>query len=271
MDKLDKLGVAGGGGVMGTALINGVIKAGLLPAEEIYVVETDPLKLNKVQTEYGIRAKDSYAALASECRVIVIAVKPWVVPVVFKELGPKLDKSHLVLSIAAGVSLASLEGWVPKARFIRVMPNTPARIGKGISAYSLGTLATPQDKEIAEAIFGCLGKVLETPESQLHVITALSGSGPAYVYYLIEAFIDAGVMLGLNREAAALLVTETFSGSAELLKTTGEQPAKLRNDVTTPGGTTAAGLFELEKGAVTGTLMKAIVAATERSKQLAEK
>ncbi|MCL6588527.1 MAG: pyrroline-5-carboxylate reductase [Firmicutes bacterium] len=270
MDKLGKLGVVGGG-VMGAALIKGVIKGGLLPAEEIYLVETDPLKLSRLRTEYGIGAKDSLAALALECRVIIIAVKPSVVPVVFKELGPKLDKNHLALSIAAGVSLASLEGLAPKARFVRVMPNTPARIGKGISAYSLGSFATAQDKEITEAIFGCLGKVLETPESQLHVITALSGSGPAYVYYFIEALIDAGVMLGLNREVAAQLVTETFAGSAELLKITGEHPAKLRNDVTSAGGTTAAGLFELEKGAVTGALMKAIVAATERSKQLAER
>jgi pyrroline-5-carboxylate reductase len=135
----------------------------------------------------------------------------------------------------------------------------------------LGAQATGQDKEITEAIFGCLGKTLETSESQMHTITALSGSGPAYVYYLIESFIDAGVMLGLTREAATLLVTETFAGSAELMKITGEHPAKLRNDVTSAGGTTAAGLFELEKGAVTGSLMKAVIAAAERSKQLAGK
>jgi pyrroline-5-carboxylate reductase len=263
-----KLGVVGGG-VMGAALIKGILAAGLQKPEAIFLVEPDHLKLKSLQDSLGINHENDLSALAAECRVIILAVKPQVIGTVLKELTPALTESHLVLSIAAGIALNSLEKY-GKAKFVRVMPNTPARIGKGVSAYCMGKNCILTDREIVEAIFGCVGIVFEVIESQMHAITALSGSGPAYVYYFIESLIDAGVMLGLPRDIASMMVTQTLLGSAELLKASGEYPAKLKNEVTSPGGTTAAGLFELEKGAVTAMVMKAVQAAAERSRELAQ-
>lgn len=265
---MDKLGIIGGG-AMGSALLKGVIKAGLVKPEAIFIVEPDQLKLKSLQDSFGISHKADPIALADECRIIILAVKPQIIATVLNELAPLLNESHLVISIAAGISLTCLEESTAKAKFVRVMPNTPARIGQGVSAYCLGKSCQASDREVVEAIFGCAGIVFEVKESQMHAVTALSGSGPAYVYYFMEALIDAGVMLGLTRELAAGMVTQTVLGSAELLKISGEHPAKLKNEVTSPGGTTAAGLFELEKDAVAGTMMKAVRAAAERSKELA--
>lgn len=267
---MERLGMIGGG-AMGSALLKGIVKQGLVKPEEIFLVEPDVTKRETLQTELGINIKNSPAELAAECPVMILAVKPGVIPGVLKELGSKADRSHLVISIAAGVTLASLSSELNKARLVRVMPNTPARISRGVTVYCLGPNTNPSDAEIVAAIFECVGTVLSLPETQLDAVTAISGSGPAYVYHFMESWIDAGVMLGLTRDVAQTLVTETILGTAELLKTSGEHPAKLRNDVTSPGGTTAAGLFELEKGAFTATLMKAVLATAERSRELGKK
>lgn len=267
---MERLGMIGGG-AMGSALLKGIVKQGLVRPEETFLVEPDVLKREILQTELGINTKNSPAELAAECPVLVLAVKPGVVPTVLKELGPKVDRNHLVISIAAGVTLAGLQAELNKARLVRVMPNTPARIGRGVTVYCLGPNTTPSDAGTVTALFGCVGTVLSLPETQLDAVTALSGSGPAYVYRFMESWIDAGVMLGLSRDVAQTLVTETILGTAELLKTSGEHPAKLRNDVTSPAGTTAAGLFELEKGAFAATLMKAVFATAERSRELGRK
>lgn len=266
---MDKLGIIGGG-AMGSALLKGVIQAGLVKPEAVYIVEPDQEKLKSLQDSFGIRSLSSPAELAGECRVIILAVKPQIMGGVLNELGPALNDTHLIISIAAGICLAFLEQHSAKAKFVRVMPNTPARIGRGASAYCLGGNCHPGDRETVEAIFGCVGVVMAANESQMHAITGLSGSGPAYVYYFIESLIDAGVMLGLTRDIATTMAVQTVIGSAELLKAGNEHPAKLKNEVTSPGGTTAAGLFELEQGAVAGTIMKAVRAAAERSKELAQ-
>jgi pyrroline-5-carboxylate reductase len=265
---MDKLGIIGGG-AMGSALLKGVIQAGLVKAEAVFMVEPDQAKLSSLKSSFGISSVPSGAEIARECRVIILAVKPQIMAGVLNELGPALDESHLVISIAAGISLSMLESCSPKAKFIRVMPNTPARIGQGASAYCLGKNCGPSEQGIVEAIFGCVGVVMGANESQMHAITGLSGSGPAYVFHFIESLIDAGVMLGLSRDMATTMAVQTVLGSAELMKSSNEHPGKLKNEVTSPGGTTAAGLFELEQGAVSGTIMKAVRAAAERSKELA--
>jgi pyrroline-5-carboxylate reductase len=160
-----------------------------------------------------------------------------------------------------------MEAYLPQTRIIRVMPNTPARFGKGISAYAPGRKASPADEAVVTGILEAVGKAVRVDENQMDAVTAVSGSGPAYLFYFAEAMIDAAVYLGLSRSNATLLVNETIAGAAEMLKS-GEHPAKLRNDVTSPAGTTAAALFEFEKGAVTGVVMNALIAAAQRSAEL---
>lgn len=266
---MDKLGVIGGG-AMGGALIKGAITAGLVKPEQIFLVETDLTKLKSLQESLSINRKGSLSELALECQTIMIAIKPQIMATVLKELAGNLTENHLVISIAAGINLAFLEKEAPKARFVRVMPNILSKIAKGVAAYTLGKNCLAQDRETIEAIFGCVGITFPVNESQMHAVTALSGSGPAYIYYVIESLIDAGVMLGLSRDISNLMVTQTVLGSAELLQVSGDHPAKLRNEVTSAGGTTAAGLFELEKGAVTAALIKAVQAAADRSKELSQ-
>ncbi len=262
-----KLGMVGGG-AMGSALLEGVIQAGLFKPEAAFLVETDQPKRESLRKRLGINLVETLEGLARECRLLVLAVKPQVLPVALRELGPAINPNHLIISIAAGISLASLEKQIPQGRFIRVMPNTPTRIRRGVAAYSLGKNVTPAEVEQVEAIFGCVGQTLSVPENLMDAVTALSGSGPAYVYYFIEALIDAGVLLGLGRNQAHTLAIETIIGAAEMMKQTGEHPARLRNEVTSPGGTTAAALFELDKAGVSGALMTAVQAAARRSAEL---
>ncbi len=253
---------------MGSALINGVIGNGLISADKICLVEVDSLRGQALQNSLGIKLLSTVAGLAAECQVIILAVKPVQLPGVLSEFGSQVGEQHLLISIAAGVSLGTMEGILPQVRFARVMPNTPARISRGVTAYCLGQKANGSDAEKVEAIFGCVGKVLKISEEKLDAVTALSGSGPAYVYYFIDALINAGVLLGLPRKDAALLATETVLGATELLKNAGTHPQQLMNEVTSPGGTTAAALFELEKAGFAGLVMQAVIAAAERSREI---
>ena len=264
---MNRLGIVGGG-AMGSALLDGVIQAGLLKPDAIFLVETDQAKRESLQKRLGLKLCGSLGELAQECQLILLAVKPQVLPVVLEALGSVVTPGHLLISIAAGISLTALEKQIPQGRFVRVMPNTPARIRRGVAAYAIGNNVTPLEVGWVEAIFGCVGQAIIVPEHLMDAVTALSGSGPAYVYYLLEALIDAGVLLGLGRDQAQTLAIETFIGAAELLKQTGEHPAKLRSEVTSPGGTTAAAVFELEKAGVTGILMTAVQAAARRSAEL---
>lgn len=257
-----------GGGAMGSALLDGVIQAGLLKPESLFLLEIDQTKREDLQKRLKINLCNNLKDLTRECRIIILAVKPQVLPEVLRELGSEINSKHLLVSIVAGISLTALENQIPQGRFIRVMPNTPARIRRGVTAYAAGKNITSAETDQVEAIFGCVGQALPVPERLMDAVTALSGSGPAYVYYFIEALIDSGVLMGLTREQAKTLAVETVIGSAEMLKQTGEHPAKLRNDVTSPGGTTAAALFELEKSGVNGILMTAIQAAKRRSIEL---
>lgn len=256
---------------MGSALLNGVIEAGMIKPESVFLMEIDPQKRDLLRERLGINLCGTVGELARECKTMVLAVKPQVLPAVLGEVETEITTEHLLISLAAGMSLSALEELIPQGRFVRVMPNTPARIRRGVTAYAVGKNVTTNEVEQVEAIFGCVGRVLSIPEHLMDAVTAISGSGPAYVYYMIEALIDSGVLLGLGREQAQTLALETFIGAAEMLKQTEEHPAKLRAEVTSPGGTTAAGILELEKAGVSGIVMTAAQAAARRSAELAQK
>lgn len=257
-----------GGGAMGSALLNGIIQAGLITPKKLYLVETDPTKREVLKVQIGVNLIGSLPELASECPTIILAVKPQVIPIVLSELDGLVKQNHLLISIAAGVTLSNLQNYLPQGRFVRVMPNTPAKIGYGVAAYCQDSGVSAEECERVEAILKCVGQVLKLPEHLMDAVTAVSGSGPAYVFYFMEALIDAAVMLGLNRADARVLVVETVRGAAEMMKQTTDHPAVLRNEVTSPAGTTAAGLFELEKAAFAGTIGRAVIAAAQKSKEL---
>lgn len=264
---MDKLGIIGGG-AMGSAIATGLINKETVAPRDLYLAEPDQNKREELRDKLGITVKAAASELIESCDTLILAVKPQVIQAVFNEVGLKLNSGQLVISIVAGVGLAVLESRMSQARMVRVMPNTPASIGRGISVYSPGKAAFEADCLTVERIFSSVGKVIRVPETAMNAVTAVSGSGPAYVLYFIEAMIDAGVMLGLSRTDATLLVTETFMGTTAMLRESGEHPAKLRNQVTSPGGTTAAALYEFQKGALAGVIMTALKAAAVRSEEL---
>lgn len=265
---MNKLGMIGCG-AMGTAIVGGLIKNGLISSDRLFVFEPNREKTDQLKKEFGLNIVESINELTDTCQTIIIAVKPQVMSQVLEELKSNVVH-HLLISIAAGITLSFLESRIHQAKIVRVMPNTPARFGMGVSVYAPGRLADNTDCMWVEQIFTSVGKVLKIPEYQMDAVTAVSGSGPAYVFHFIEAMIDAGVMLGLTRQDASVLVIETFRGATEMIRQTGEHPAKLKNEVTSPGGTTAAALYEFEKGALTGIMMNALIAGARRSAELGE-
>ena len=211
-------------------------------------------------------------AVAAEADVLILAVKPQQMSGVLAEVGPTLTSSRLVVSIAAGMRLDTLAaGLGPRARLIRVMPNTPCLVGQSASGYSLGAGATEADAELVAELLAAVGRAFRVDEKLLDAVTGLSGSGPAFVYLIIEALSDGGVRMGLPREVALQLAAQTVRGAAEMVLTSGEHPAVLKDRVASPGGTTIAGLQALEAGSLRGTLMAAVEAATRRSQELGGK
>ncbi len=258
-----------GGGQMAEALIKGIIQADLAPAERIYVVEPLAERGDYLRDKYGVKVSDrSDDAIKAE--IIILAVKPQVMGTVLAGISDKIDKGHLFISIAAGITLAFLEQELAgtESRVIRVMPNTPALVLAGAAALSPGKKATEADLKIAKGIFDAIGQSVVMAESYLDAVTGLSGSGPAYVFSFIEALIDAGLKVGLPRSAAETLVLQTVYGSVKLAMAKRTHPAALRAMVTSPGGTTIAGLHELEKAGFQGIIMDAVEAATNRSREL---
>ncbi|HTL16359.1 MAG TPA: pyrroline-5-carboxylate reductase, partial [Patescibacteria group bacterium] len=217
------------------------------------------------------RATASNQEVARFAQVLVLAVKPAQVREVLSALNGDFTAEHLLISIAAGVTLAQLESALPKgARVIRVMPNTPALVGASASAFSLGQSARRQDADLAQELLGTVGLALEIKESLLDAVTGLSGSGPAYIYLVIEALSDGGVAAGLPREVATRLAAQTVLGSGKMVLETGLHPGALKDMVASPGGTTIEGLGELEKGGLRGTIMNAVRAAAEKSRKMAQ-
>ena len=260
-----------GAGKMATALAQGFIRAGLVSPNE--VIGSDPIEGARVAfgRQTGARTAGSNLDVVHFARVLVLAVKPDQVNGVLEEIRAEFTRDHLLISIAAGVPLARLEaGLDTGARLIRVMPNTPALVGQSATAFALGKSAEPADGELAQRLFSAVGLAFTVKEALLDAVTGLSGSGPAYVYLVIEALSDGGVAAGLPRDVATKLAAQTLLGSARMVLETGLHPGALKDMVTSPGGTTIEGLHELEKGGLRATLISAVRAATEKSKRLGE-
>ncbi|MHB1378453.1 MAG: pyrroline-5-carboxylate reductase [Desulfobulbia bacterium] len=264
-----KLGFVGGG-LMAEALIKGITGAGLVKADQILVADPSSARRALLQKDYNVTAVSEATAVWAQCKVVVLAVKPQVVGAVLCESREAINATHLLISIAAGIPLSVLEGAVSGrgCRVIRVMPNTPAIVLKGASALSPGQGVSPEDLAVATSIFDAVGVSFVLDESSLDAVTGLSGSGPAYVFTFIEALIDAGVKVGLARPVAQTLALQTVLGSVLLALDGTRHPAELRAMVTSPGGTTIAGLHELEKGAFRALVTNAVEAATNRSSEL---
>ncbi len=256
-----------GGGKIGEALVSGLVRR---PGatDGIVVVERSPERAAQLVQRHGVRALD-LAGAAAGCRVLLVAVKPQDVDALLAVLAPHVDPGHLVVSVAAGVPTARIEAALPAGTaVVRVMPNTPALVDEGMSVLSAGAHATPADLDETEALLSAVGRVRRVPESQQDAVTALSGSGPAYFFFLVEAMIDAGILLGLPRTLAADLIVQTALGAATMLRDSGEHPVQLREAVTSPGGTTIAAIRELERHGVRSALIAAIEAAHDRSVEL---
>lgn len=268
---MNKIGFIGGG-AMATALIAGIINGNVARPEEVYVSDISSARLEELKNKYGINIISDNKHIVEQCQVIILAVKPYLVSDILKEISTYISEKHLVLSIAAGIPINFYEELLPKeAKFIRVMPNTPSLVGMGATAIALGTNSGKLEENIALEIFSAVGKAVTLKEDLMDSVTGLSGSGPAYMYLVIEALADGGVLMGLPRDTSIMLAAQTMLGTAQMVLATGEHPAKLKDMVTTPGGTTIAGLYELEKGGTRINLIKAVKKATERSKELSNK
>jgi len=260
-----------GAGKMATALAKGFVNAGLARPQD--VLASDPMEEARqgFSKDVGAKATGSNREVLQFAQVLVLAVKPDQVNDVVKEAREVFTDKHLLISIAAGVPIAKLAaGLSPKARIIRVMPNTPALVGASASAYALGEGARKEDGELAKRLLSAVGVAFEVKESLLDAVTGLSGSGPAYIYMIIEALSDGGVAAGLPRDVATQLAAQTVLGSAKMVLETGKHPGALKDMVTSPGGTTIEGLHELEKGGLRAALINAVRAATEKSRKLGQ-
>ena len=265
-----------GAGRMATALAQGLVKAQLVPGGAIVACDPSPAATDRFESVIpGSKILENNCQLASEVSVVVLAVKPQHMDLVLAELANSSEMgdggtaSPLVVSISAGVVLARLAAGLPDGtRLVRVMPNTPCLVGRGASAYSLGATATAADGKTVHQMLSAVGTAREVPEKFLDAVTGLSGSGPAFVYTVIESLSDGGVLMGLPRELASALATQTVAGAAEMVLATGEHPAQLREEVTSPGGTTVAGLEALEKEGLRAAVLAAVRAATCRSQEL---
>ncbi|MCC7104344.1 MAG: pyrroline-5-carboxylate reductase [Chloroflexi bacterium] len=258
-----------GAGQMAEALMRGVLRARLLGPDSITATDIRPERLEYLQRELGIQTAADNTTGLSAGEVVLIAVKPQDAGTLLAEIGHLLKPTQVLVSIAAGVTIRRLEsGLTPRVPVVRVMPNTPALIGAGVAAVALGTHASPEHGELICALMRAVGQAVMLPEYALDAVTALSASGPGFVALLIEAFIEAGVRVGLARDVSTMLTLQTFVGTAQMIQQTNRHPVQMREMVTSPGGTTAAGLHAMESGGVRAALINAVVAATERSREL---
>jgi pyrroline-5-carboxylate reductase len=258
-----------GAGNMGEALIKGMLSGNVAEAERITAYDVVKDRLKYIEQTYGVNTSSDAAETVGRSTTLVLAVKPQIVPLVLKNFSPFIRPEHLIISICAGTTLDTLEGGLPEnTRVIRVMPNTPALIGSGAAALCKGAKATDDDLAAAREIFEAVGVSVVVEEKVMDAVTGLSGSGPAYVFQFIEALSDGGVKMGLSRDVATKLAVQTVIGSARMVAETGKHPAVLKEMVTSPGGTTIAGVHALEQGGLRGIVMDAVEAATLRSEEL---
>ncbi len=260
-----------GAGNMGEALVRGLLRAGVV--EPAQVIVTDPRidRLEMFRREYSVESVVSNVLAVQNADIVILAVKPQILDRLVQEIAQPLPSHTLVISIAAGVSMETLAAKLrPGTHLVRTMPNTCVIVGAGATGFAAGLEVTDEDLKRVHTIFEAVGYVVQVEESLLDAVTALSGSGPAYVMLIIEALSDAGVRVGLPRYQAQALAAQTVLGSAKLLLETGQHPGVLKDQVTSPGGTAIAGLHTLEEGGLRTTLINAVVAATERSKELGQ-
>lgn len=252
---------------MGTALVGGIIQAGICGPENVLAFDAYPDASLAMSKELGVNIADSNAQVVEQSDVILLCVKPQGFIDMLHEIGD--SSGRLLISIAAGIRISAIEtACEDRHRVIRVMPNTPALVGKGASAFALGGSATPDDAQVAETLLGAVGYVCQVQEDDLDAVTALSGSGPAYIFLMIEAMVAAGVKQGLSPEIAHHLAVQTVAGAAELVIQTGYAPARLRENVTSPNGTTYAALQSFRANKFEQIVGEAIDAAAERSREL---
>lgn len=257
-----------GAGNMATAIINGIVQANLAAPKDILVSDIDEKKL-ALLSEKGLHITSDNSEIAESCAYIVLAVKPNMVEKVLGEIAPLLSANTVVISIAAGWTTEKLQHLLPEAaKVVRIMPNTPALIGKAMSVISDDHTLEDEEIHTVEELFSSLGEVAFAHPEQMDAVTAVSGSGPAYVYMFIEALADAGVQQGLPRELAQKLAAQTVLGSAQMVLTTNEHPAVLCDRVCSPGGTTIEAVFELQKHGFYGSIMSAVEKCAEKSKKL---
>ncbi|CAI9099715.1 OLC1v1036575C1 [Oldenlandia corymbosa var. corymbosa] len=256
-----------GAGKMAESIARGVVKSGVLPASRIRTAHHRPERRSAFES-FGVTVLDHNHQVVEASDVVILSVKPQVVKDVALEIKPLLSEKKLLVSVVAGVKLKDLQEWSGHTRFIRVMPNTPAAVGEAASVMSLVAAAAKDDGELVSKLFGAIGKVWQCDEKHFDAVTGVSGSGPAYIYLAIEALADGGVAAGLPRELALGLASQTVLGAASMVINSGKHPGQLKDDVASPGGTTIAGIHELEKAGFRGILMNAVVAAAKRGREL---
>lgn len=268
MDKKTRIGFIGGG-KMGGAIVGGLLSRGVADAGRIWISDTAKDRLLELKDLYKIHTATENRTVVKNADILILAVKPQVMGPVLKDLSGAVGPSKLVISIAAGIPISFLEGHLGKGvRVIRTMPNTPALIGEGATALARGSHASEQDLDVARQIFDAVGRTVIVPEEQLDAVTGLSGSGPAYVFIILEALSDGGVRMGLPRDTALVLAAQTLLGAAKLFLAGDKHPGQLKDMVTSPGGTTIAGIQALEEGGLRAAMIGAVEAATLRSQEL---
>ncbi|HEX6254429.1 MAG TPA: pyrroline-5-carboxylate reductase [Euzebyales bacterium] len=258
-----------GAGRMGEALLSGLLRSGAWRTDQIVCTTRSERRATEVAERHDVTVHTDSPEAAAGADIVLLAVKPQSMAVLLNEIAPKLHRGQTVISVAAGVSTTTIESaLLEDIPVVRVMSNVPVQVDEAMSVLAAGAHAGPADVEVARTIFGHVGKVLELAEEQLDAVTGLSGSGPAYVFLLAETMIEAGILLGISRDVATELITQTMVGSAKMLRDTGRHPVELRESVTSPGGTTIAGIRVLEQERVRAAFINAIEAATLRSREL---
>ncbi len=261
-----------GAGQMATALASAWARAGLLDASRSRAADPYPDARAKFQVATGIKTVEANRDVVAACDVLMLAVKPQVMSAVLDEIKPAISAAHLIVSIAAGVTLKTLgDGLGANTKLVRVMPNTPCLVSASATGFSPGSTATPDDAALVERLFAAVGTAYRVPEHLLDAVTGLSGSGPAFVYLFIEALADGGVRCGLPRPVAQSLAAQTVLGAARMVLETGQHPGALKDAVASPGGTTIAGIHALERAAFRAAAIDAVEAATKRAQELGKR
>ncbi len=263
--RRNRIGVLGAG-VMGEAIIGGLIKSGFCPASDVAVSDALEPRLEHMRSKYGVKAFKDNVKVVGSADILVVAVKPDVLPDLLQEIGPHLGENIILVSIAAGVKLSNIAWWV-KGKVVRAMPNICAQAGEGMTALAHTSNLTHEDMELVQKLFESVGKAIWVDETKMDAVTAISGSGPAYIYLVMEAMTQGGVECGLSLAQARELVKQTVKGAVALLEN-GGTPAEWREKIMSPNGTTAAALHKLESHGVRGAFLDAVLAAAQRSKEL---